>query len=490
MMSVAMTRERQRRIFCNRTLNLRSIKAIGYDMDYTLIHYRVDEWEAHAYRHTLRLFEQEGWPVDGLDFDPDLMVRGLTIDTRLGNVLKANRFGFVKKAYHGTKPLSHEETRSIYGRVIVDLAGSRFKFMNTLFSLSESSLFAQLVDRMDAGRLPTVQGYEDLYRKVRSTVDYAHLEGRLKGEIVADPDRFVELDEATALALLDQHYANKKLVLITNSAWDYSSSMLSYSFDRFLPGSMTWRDLFSLVIVEARKPSFFTHNNPSFRVINERGDLSPAREGLEENQAYVGGHAAQVQECLGGLVGEQLLYVGDHIYSDVHVSKDVQRWRTALILREIEREIEAIEMFEDKRLELERLMADKERLETNGCQLKLQLQRRREAYGPELGVSSAELESKLEGNRQELQQLDRSIRPLAKAADDMSNPNWGLLMRAGNDKSHFARQVEQYADIYMSRVSSFLQHTPYAYFRSARGSLPHDPNPVPEEGLTTDDVVP
>ena len=34
-----------RQIYCNRTLNLRSIRAIGYDMDYTLIHYRVDEWE-------------------------------------------------------------------------------------------------------------------------------------------------------------------------------------------------------------------------------------------------------------------------------------------------------------------------------------------------------------------------------------------------------------------------------------------------------------
>ncbi|MEO1269501.1 MAG: 5'-nucleotidase domain-containing protein, partial [Myxococcota bacterium] len=35
-----------RQIFCNRTLNLRSLKAIGYDMDYTLLHYHVDRWEA------------------------------------------------------------------------------------------------------------------------------------------------------------------------------------------------------------------------------------------------------------------------------------------------------------------------------------------------------------------------------------------------------------------------------------------------------------
>ena len=30
-----------RGIFCNRTLNLNAIRAIGYDLDYTLVHYRM-----------------------------------------------------------------------------------------------------------------------------------------------------------------------------------------------------------------------------------------------------------------------------------------------------------------------------------------------------------------------------------------------------------------------------------------------------------------
>ena len=48
-------------------------------------------------------------------------------------------------------------------------------------------------------------------------------------------------------------------------------------------------------------------------------------------------------------------------------------------------------------------------------------------------------------------------------------------MRTGNDKSQLARQVERYADIYMARVSDLGLHTPYAYLRSHRGSMPHDP---------------
>jgi len=31
-------------VFCNRTLNMRSIRAVGCDMDYTLIHYDVRAW--------------------------------------------------------------------------------------------------------------------------------------------------------------------------------------------------------------------------------------------------------------------------------------------------------------------------------------------------------------------------------------------------------------------------------------------------------------
>lgn len=47
--------DRQREIFCNRTLNLRAIRAIGYDMDYTLIDYDVNQWEGRAYEYGMVL---------------------------------------------------------------------------------------------------------------------------------------------------------------------------------------------------------------------------------------------------------------------------------------------------------------------------------------------------------------------------------------------------------------------------------------------------
>ncbi|CAL2226487.1 unnamed protein product [Prunus armeniaca] len=67
------SRQSARGIFCSRTLNLRSISAIGYDMDYTLMHYNVIAWEGRAYDYCMENLKKVGFPVDGLAFDPDLV---------------------------------------------------------------------------------------------------------------------------------------------------------------------------------------------------------------------------------------------------------------------------------------------------------------------------------------------------------------------------------------------------------------------------------
>ncbi|MCA9553766.1 MAG: HAD-IG family 5'-nucleotidase [Myxococcales bacterium] len=461
-----------RRIFCNRTLNFRGLRAIGYDMDYTLVHYRVEDWERRAYAHVTRLLEAQGWPFAGLEFRPELAVRGLVLDLELGNVVKANRFGYVKHAYHGTQPLSFETLKAHYSRVTVDLAEPRWQFMNTLFSMSEAVIYMQAVDLLDAGRLPLGLGYPEVYRAVRQTVDRAHLEGQLKAEITEDPERFVHLDAETPLALLDQHHAGKKLLLVTNSEWSYTSFMMSYAFDRFLEGR-TWRDLFDVVIVEARKPAFFTAQSPLFEVVNDDGLLRPARDGMSTGKVYLGGTAADVERYLGA-DGDSILYVGDHLFSDVHVSKSVQRWRTALVLRELESELEALAAFEGQQRALEALMTEKEALELESVQLRVAIQRRERGYGGETRPLE-QLRAQHEALKAQVAALDAQAAPLAKAASEAGSTHWGLLMRAGNDKSHLARQVERYADIYMARVSDFAVHTPFAYLRSARGSLPHDP---------------
>jgi 5'-nucleotidase len=466
----------QRRVWCNRTLNLRAIRAVGYDMDYTLVHYRTEEWERAAFEGALGPLAQRGWPVQGLTFDPASVIQGLAFDLELGNLLKATRFGYVIRAHHGTRPLSFEEQRAAYASTFVELSEPRWEFMNTLFSLSEASLFAQLVDLLDAGELPETLGYRELHRILRSALDEAHSLGELKPQIAADPDRFVELDPELPLTLLDQKMAAKRLLLVTNSDWSYTRSMMAYAFDRFLPGEMTWRQLFDLVIVEARKPAFFSGRQAVYRLAEEeRGLLQPHHGTLEPGGVFVGGDAALVEASLK-LSGAQILYLGDHLFGDVHVSKEVLRWRTGLILREIEPEVRALEASRAADEQLKGLMARKVELDNRIAHLRLARQRAQAGYGPKPRDEPRALEAAIKSLNDESQALDAVIAPLAKASGEIGNPTWGPLMRAGNDKSLFARQVERYADIYTSRVSNLLAETPFAYLRAARGSLPHDPS--------------
>ena len=464
----------ERRVWCNRTLNLRAIRAVGYDMDYTLVHYRTADWEGAAFERALGPLERRGWPVGALSFDPASVIQGLAFDLELGNLVKATRFGYVIRAHHGTRSLSFDEQRAAYSSTIVDLSDPRWEFMNTLFSLSEANLFAQLVDLLDAGELPETLGYRDLHRVLRMALDEAHNLSELKTQIMAEPDRFVELDPDLPLTLLDQKIAGKRLLLITNSDWAYTRSMMSYAFDRTLPGPMKWRELFDLVIVEARKPGFFSGRQASYRVTDEdQGLLRPHRSSLEPGHVYVGGDAQLVESSLG-LSGAEILYIGDHLFGDVHVSKEMLRWRTGLILREMESEIQAIERSRDPDSRLRELMAGKTELDVRLAQLRLSRQRAQHHYGPGHKASPDALEASIRSVSDQSQELDAKIAPLARASGEMGNPTWGPLMRAGNDKSLFARQVERYADIYTSRVSNFLAQTPFAYLRAARGSLPHD----------------
>jgi 5'-nucleotidase len=476
---------RERALFCNRTLNMRAIKAIGYDMDYTLVHYRIEAWESRAYEHVRVRLAGLGLPVEDLRFDPNGIIRGLVVDRELGNIVKVNRFGYVKRAFHGTSPLSFEEFRAAYARTLVDLSEPRWVFLNTLFSISEAYMFSQLVDLFDEDRLPSsLRSYADVYDLVRKHIDLTHMEGELKAEIMAAPEKFVVDDPDTVLALLDQKSAGKQLILITNSEWAFTSAMLRFTFDPHLPKGQTWRDLFDLVIVAANKPSFFSSRVQPLEVINDEGHLRPIVGGLKEKTVYYGGNAQEVEYHLG-LSGDEILYVGDHIFGDVHVSKNVLRWRTALIVRELEQEIAAAHAADAAVTELAGLMSKKEALEKEHCRYRLLLTRMRGQYGPALpehADTEEEISQALTRLRSAISALDDQVAPLAKQASEVGNALWGPIMWAGNDKSHFARQVERYADVYTSRVSNFTFASPFVYLRSPRGTMPHDHAPAPAAG--------
>ncbi|MCD7448081.1 hypothetical protein HAX54_038175 [Datura stramonium] len=474
-------RHSPRGIFCSRTLNLRSISAIGYDMDYTLMHYNVMAWEGRAYDYCMENLRNVGFPVDGLAFDPDLVIRGLVIDKEKGNLVKADRFGYIKRAMHGTRMLSTREVSEIYGRELVDLRKeSRWEFLNTLFSVSEAVAYMQMVDRLDEGVIgPDLcpHEYKGLYKAVGKALFRAHVEGQLKSEIMSKPELFVEPDPELPLALLDQKEAGKRLLLITNSDYHYTDKMMQHSFNRYLPNDMSWRDLFEMVIVSARKPEFFQMSHPMYEVVTGEGLMRPCFK-ARPGGLYSGGSAQMVESSLN-VHGDEILYVGDHIYTDVSQSKVHLRWRTALICRELEEEYNALIHSQQERATLIDLINQKEVLGDLFNQLRLALQRRTEGRPAQTLAATHMDDNELTESMQKLllvmQRLDQKIGPMLDEDGELFNKRWGYLSRAGLwDKSHLMRQIEKYADIYTSRVSNFLHYTPFVYFRAQEQNLAHD----------------
>ena len=101
-------------------------------------------------------------------------------------------------------------------------------------------------------------------------------------------------------------------------------------------------------------------------------------------RVYAGGDARLVESSLG-LSGAQILYLGDHLFGDVHVSKAMLRWRTGLVLREIEPEVRALEAMREADTRLGEMMARKVQLDARVARLRLERQRREQGYGPRGG---------------------------------------------------------------------------------------------------------
>ena len=132
-------------------------------------------------------------------------------------------------------------------------------------------------------------------------------------------------------------------------------------------------------------------------------------------------------------------------------------------MRELEAEIADGIVFAPGEQRLLTLMAEKLVLEGQLSLARLDAARGGARPGPEF--------DRLYG---QIRRLDDDIAPLVIQSGALGNKVWGPLMRAGNDKSLFARQVEKYADVYTSRVGNFGARTPFAYLRASRTTLPHD----------------
>jgi HAD superfamily 5'-nucleotidase-like hydrolase len=471
---------RANRVFCNRNLKMSAISWIGFDMDYTLAIYDQAAMDELSIRATVEKLVLRGYPdfIRSIPQRTDYPVRGLLIDKRFGHVLKMNRYKHVTKGYHGFRQLTKEEIRALYHQKKIRPATPRYHWIDTLYALSEVALYAALVDAMEARGLSL--DYAKTFSDIRESIDEAHRDGTILDAVSANLPRFVKRDPNLATTLHKWRSAGKRLFLLTNSRWSYTDKMMSYLVGGSLTEYPSWRNFFDVVIVAATKPVFFTDR----RALMERKgeELKPATYPLERGKIYEGGNLVDLERGLG-VTGDQILYVGDHIYGDILRSKKDSVWRTAMIMQELETEIRAHEECAADLDRLEQLEEARERLEDDlrFYQARFKEVSRQIDSGKTNGSTPAELEAErqrikraVERVRGMLRQVDAELEAIERRTDLKFHPFWGSLLKEQNEQSSFGAQVDNYACVYTSRVSNFLSYSPQQYFRSPRDVMAHE----------------
>jgi 5'-nucleotidase len=461
--------ERARRVFCNRSLRLDQVEWVGFDMDYTLAIYDQEQMDRLTIEAALPKLIERGYPesLRTLDYDLSFPVRGLMVDAKLGNVLKMDRYKYVKRAYHGMRELSYDERRSLYHSMRIRAKGStRFYFIDTLYALSEVTLFAAGVSHMEA--LGITVDYHAWFYAIRDAVDRSHQDDSILSAIVADPARFVVRDPELPRALHALRSAGKKLFLITNSRPAYTQHMMKFLLEGALPECKRWQQFFDVVVTSSKKPSFFAEERTPFT-----HEGQPVTEPLVRGRVYEGGCATELAR-LAGIEGDRVLYVGDHIYGDVLRAKKHSPWRTAMIIQELESELHGVGSTMEATQRWDRLEETRHSLLDDLRLLNGAVKASALTDSVEREAERTRLKRRLDRTRAQLRALEAECTQLELEIERTFHPYWGPLLKAGAEPSSFGHQVETYACLYTGRVSNLLGYSPHHYFRSPRERLPHE----------------
>jgi HAD superfamily 5'-nucleotidase-like hydrolase len=454
------------KVFVNRTLNMRKIKYIGLDMDHTLVRYHSQAFEELAHKTMCkRLVELKGYPesLKKLPFKFDLAIRGLVIDRKKGNLLKVSRHGAIRASYHGTKPIDFITQQKLYKSIYIDLSDtSAYTAIDTAFSISVATLFAQLVEIKDGEGKDIMPDYDTISVDVISMLDMAHRDGSLKGEVALHLEKYIIKDESVVQGLERYKLHDKKIFILTNSDFAYTKLLLDYAINPFLKNHKTWEDLFEYVVTNAQKPRFFYDNLRFLKVNPADGSMTNYDEPLKKG-IYQAGCADKFAKDLG-IEGDDVLYIGDHIYGDILRLKKDCNWRTALVVEELGEEIEKYRKSQPFSTEIQALMNRKEPFEHQMVDI---ISRKVET------TLEAE-DTKVQEFQHQITDIDKAISVLIKKQQALFNPHWGEIMRAGNEESYFAHQVDRFACIYMAKLSDLLEMSPRTYFRAARRPLAHE----------------
>jgi 5'-nucleotidase len=478
-------------VFCNRELQLSGVRAIGFDMDYTIAQYKQPAFDKLAFDGAKeKLVHNFGYPKELLDveYDHTFWVRGLIIDTQRGNFLKIDRHKYVRVAYHGFEPISSRTRKDLYSRFfnqVPSFSEKQYINMDTLFQFVDASLFATLIEMKDQGEHDVLdfKTYDEIYKDIRECVDLCHRDGVIKDEVARNPEKYIVLDDGMIPMLKKFRDDGIKVFLLTNSYWEYTSDAMNYLFhqkdvDKETKLKNEWVDLFDLVVVGSCKPAYLIDPYLNlFRVNPRDGSLlntdgifeidalgeNGAQKFLDQGRIFQGGNWKHLTAMLEIEAGEEIMYVGDHLYSDVLRSKRTLGWRSVFIMPELPEEMETFYKQRPLQLQINKLRKLRDELSVHS-----------DMIHQTSDVNDPEVQMKLAKVQEDDDKVKAVLRDLAQKYHTAFHPIWGMMFSAGYQDSRLAYFVTNYACLYTAKATNLGLASTTRSFRTSGEALPHD----------------
>lgn len=451
------------RIFVNRLLDLNKIKFYGFDMDYTLAVYKSPVYEELVCQFVLARLVEIGYPdeITNFKYDQRFPTRGLWFDKERGNLLNCDFNHNILLCTYGFKPVPREEIERIYPNAYVSFNKEKYSIMDSLFHLPVTFIVASLIDYFAGSKSYKIEddgfvssdnvfySYDSIFTDVTTITDVIHNEPYMKKIICDHPERFI-IKHPDTLRLLQsiKAYGNGvSTFLLTNSSFNYTDSVMKFVLD----GKEDWKQLFDYIVVDACKPKFF-EQQCALRKFDEgkRTRLVGQYRGpLEKNRIYSGG-SCEVFTRLIGASGNDILYIGDHLYGDVIRSKKQQRqWRTFMVLPELEQELRVLHRKQELYDRIDELYSRIDKV------MKTFDIRTSESLMPNISSLNEEI-------RACYAQVNKEFGCM------------GSLLRKGARLTLLAVQVSRYADIYASSATKLVNYPLFHLFIPPPLLMPHE----------------
>jgi len=443
-------------IFANTYVDLGNVDTVGFDYDYTLVHY-TDELLTLLYSMALnRLVDDRHYPrrmlKSGLVYDNCFSIRGLAVDKKTGWICHLSYTHKVAVAWEGREQVStariFEEYRGKRGLNPRERR-ARLKPLNDLFSMAECCLIADTIQFFKDQGIESCSSniVTDILGAIRDT----HISGDFHRIVADNPKKYFDVTPHLEDVLTNLKDSGKRLIFASNSPYWYVDAGM-----KFVLGDQ-WMDMWDAVIVSAGKPAFYTEVRRPFREVNTETNRVRFQkvEKLEQGKVYTEGCLRELtqlmkwsddeeNESMGPLnMNSNVLYIGDSLFADLVDAKREFGWITAAVTPEVGFEL-------DVQSSNDHILAERTISILLDSLRKVQTQMGTQRHTPE----DAEVLDHLE----KLVSLWRD-----RETNLLGNP-FGSVFRARYQPSLFAHSLRRYCDLYMNSIGSLRLYSPQHRF--------------------------